>query len=39
MQERAGYKGVAIALPADYTEQDVDMVADELSIMIYGFST
>lgn len=36
MQERAKFEGVAIALPADYTEDDVDMAADELSYLIYG---
>jgi len=36
MQDRANDEGVAIALPADYTEDDVDMTADELSYLIYG---
>jgi len=37
MQERAGYEGVAIALPPNYTECDVDDAGDELSFVISGY--
>ena len=36
MQNRACRDGVAVALPSDYTEHDVTMMMDELSLVLFG---
>lgn len=39
IQERANIEGVALALPVNYTKEDVNRASNELAYIIYGVET